>query len=160
MYPQWSPVADVLLFQRARRRGEPYFGVWMVPLSGNEPGYATELSSSGVAGHILPSWSRDGRYIALCETEVGGEVVIGDRRPRSERSDIWVIDANGRGRIKVSDEMGADYAPAWSPDGRIFFSSTRAGAENIWSMTPRLPLPRDKDGMARTGGEPIPGGEG
>ena len=153
LYPQWSPVEDQILFQRARRRGEAFFSLWTVQLTDGEPGYATELSASETAGHILPAWSRDGRYVAFCEVEMGGGIVAADGRLRSERSDVWVIDVTGRGRFKVSDVVGADYAPVWSPDGRVFFSSTRGGAENIWSVLPNLDVSAPPPPMINAGTE-------
>ncbi len=139
LYPQWSPAEDVLLFQRARRRGEPFFSIWTVRLINGEPGYAMEMTASESTGQILPAWSHDGRYIAYCDVEVSGDVMHDDGRCRSGRSDIWIIDVTGRERYKVSDAVGASYSPTWSADGRLFFSSTRSGAENIWSVMATIP---------------------
>ncbi|UCG33561.1 MAG: PD40 domain-containing protein, partial [Phycisphaerales bacterium] len=119
MYPRWSPVNDTLIFQRPRRRGEPLFSIWMMQLIDGEPTYATELIASEAAGMILPSWSPDGNHVAYCTVELGGGVLSGEGRPRSQNSEIWVVDREGRGRLRVTDGVGASYSPAWSPDGRV-----------------------------------------
>lgn len=159
MYPRWSPVEDALVFQRPRRRGEPLFSIWMMKLHDGEPGYATELSASTSAGFILPSWSPDGTHVAFCTVEVGGGVVNEEGRPKSAKSDTWIVDREGRGRVRVSDGVGASYSPTWSPNGRIYFSSTRGGPENIWSVLPSLPTGARASQVTRAG-SPIPSGAG
>ena len=53
--------------------------------------------------------------------------------------DIWVIGANGSGKIRLTDGHTINHAPAFSPDGHIFFVSKRSGHENIWSLRPGGP---------------------
>ena len=160
MYPRWSPVSDILLFQRPRRRGEPLFSIWMMKLIDGEPGYATELMASDTAGMILPCWSPEGTHVSYCTVELGGGVVADDGRPRSRRSDIWVVDREGRGRICLTDGVGASYSPTWSPDGRVYYSSTRGGSENLWSVLPALPAPLSPTRVTRAGLSGSPGGGG
>ena len=50
-------------------------------------------------------------------------------------TDIYVINSNGTGTIRLTSEAGADINPAWSPDGRrIAFASDRAGNREIYVM--------------------------
>ena len=52
-----------------------------------------------------------------------------------DTSDIWVMQANGTGLVRLTNTAAAEYAPSWSPDGsRIAFSSNRAGNYEIYSM--------------------------
>jgi hypothetical protein len=57
-----------------------------------------------------------------------------------------MADIDGRGRVRLTDGVGANYAPAWSTEGRIFFTSSRNSGttsdnESIWSVVPlRAPL--------------------
>lgn len=57
------------------------------------------------SGALQPSWSPDGKRIA-CVVRDGDE------------SDIWVMNADGSGAIKLT-LVGTAAAPAWSPDGSM-----------------------------------------
>ncbi len=135
VFPEWSPVDDTILFQRSRQRGSRWFSVWTVQLIGNEPRYPTELVASADFAAILPSWSHDGMQIAY--TTVSS---VPDTDPEFgamfERADIWVVDSDGGNRIRLTDGLTQNFGPAWSPDGRVFFTSSRSGHENIWSVLP------------------------
>ena len=59
------------------------------------------------------AWSPDGKQIAF--------TIKHDRQ-----QNIYVINADGRGLRRLTDDLVGDYAPAWSPDGRkIAFYSNR-----------------------------------
>ena len=50
-------------------------------------------------------------------------------------TDIYVVNSNGTGTIRLTSEAGADINPAWSPDGRkIAFASDRGGNREIYVM--------------------------
>jgi len=69
--------------------------------------------------------SPDGRTLAFAASEAGNE-------------DIWLIDAKGGGRLRLTEHPAADRAPAWFPDGNaVAFESRRAGLQAIWRI-PRL----------------------
>ncbi|MEP7289015.1 MAG: protein kinase [Chloroflexota bacterium] len=49
---------------------------------------------------------------------------------------IFVVNSNGTSMHRVSDSIGGDYSPVWSPDHQyIAFSSTRDGKANLYAMT-------------------------
>jgi Tol biopolymer transport system component len=70
--------------------------------------------STGITAHPVrapanygrPSWSPDGNRLAF-ESNLGGN-----------RTEIFVINADGRGLRVVSDKETDCHAPVWSPDGR------------------------------------------
>ena len=71
-------------------------------------------------------WSPDGQKIAF--------TTWGDRRP-SGGGDIYVTNADGSGRERLTTNPGPDSDPAWSPDGRkIAFVSGRDGKSGIYVM--------------------------
>jgi TolB protein len=49
--------------------------------------------------------------------------------------DIYLIDCNGENKIQLTDDLGDDYYPDWSPDGKqIVFESNRDGNREIYIM--------------------------
>ena len=59
------------------------------------------------AADFLPAWSPDGRKIAF----------VSNRTNRNKHiKQIWVIDADGKNPIRLTDGLG-DSNPDWSPDG-------------------------------------------
>ena len=60
------------------------------------------------AADFLPAWSPDGKKIAF----------VSNRTDRNNRiKQIWVIDADGKNPIRLTDGLG-DSNPDWSPDGK------------------------------------------
>ena len=110
---------------------------FMSTLDGNPEIYTVNPDGSGLArlthsdaGDIAPAWSPDGTRIAfVCfigpETE-GGFRTVGP-------SDICVMDADGRGSARLTNDPVSDGEPTWSPDGsRIAFRR----AADIYTMQP------------------------
>ena len=69
----------------------------------------------------MPDWSPDGLRVAFIAT---ADVV----------SDIWVMDADGGNRTRLTTEGFVDRAPDWSPDGSLI-AFERAWGE-IWTIKP------------------------
>ena len=92
---------------------------------------------------ILPTWSPDETQIAYCAVENVPQMDGGHRNPL-QRADIWMVDIDGRAKVRLSDGIGSNYAPTWSKLGRIYFTSDRSSDgdnENIWSVIPlRAPM--------------------
>jgi tricorn protease-like protein len=73
-------------------------------------------------GYSDPAWSPDGSRIAFARYSEGDQ-------------DIYVMNANGTGVVRLTDYRGSDYSPAWAPDGaRIAFVSEREGNAEIYAM--------------------------
>lgn len=130
--PRWSPVEekDSILFQRARQRGSRLYGVWTVDLVRGEGINPTEIVSAKNAAILQPNWSPDGSKIVFT-TVVNPD---GDSQ-WPEQSDIWVVSADGTGRVGLTNSRFRNMQPAWGADGRVYFVSNRGGVENIWSIT-------------------------
>jgi len=71
-----------------------------------------------------PVWSPDGTGIAYVVRENGG----------SDRSDIWVTNADGTDAHALTVGPGSSWAPTWSPDGAsIAYTHAAPGqADQIW----------------------------
>lgn len=135
VFPEWSPVDDTILFQRARERGSRWFSIWTIQLLGGEPLYPTELAASADYAMILPAWSRDGQWISY-STVASIPVEDSGYEQGFEVADIWIIDARGESRLRLTDGHTGNFASAWAPEGRVYFTSSRSGFENIWSAMP------------------------
>jgi Tol biopolymer transport system component len=71
-----------------------------------------------------PSWSPDGRRFAFSSTHEGNQ-------------EIYVADADGSNRVRVTQSPGQDAHPCWSPDGkRIAFATDRWGGMELASASP------------------------
>lgn len=135
LFPEWSPVEDVILYQRARERGSHWFSVWTVQLVNGEPRYPTEVAAAADAAFITPSWSTDGSQIAFTAVAPTSTTETSTGVP-SGQADIWMVDTDGRNRVRLTDGHTANFGPAWSRSGRIYFTSGREGHESIWSVEP------------------------
>jgi TolB protein len=132
LFPRWNPdpALDRIVYQRARERGSRLFSIWTLDLVDGEATNKTEIVSASNAAVVHPAWSPDGRRIAF------GTIVDpdehGDDRPTF--SDIWIVNADGTGRVNLTNGESLNLFPVWSVDGVIYFLSDRTGNDNIWAM--------------------------
>ncbi len=112
-------------------------GLFTVELAGGEPQAAPlppELATRPLA---QPSFSPDGRLLAL--TELTGTGISVSR--------LWLLSIDGNKATVVTDGRSFDHQPVFSPDGRhLLFLSDREGIADVWSV--RL------DFLGRPTGEP------
>lgn len=147
LYPVWSPRGDSIVYQRARERGSRWFSVWRIDLTPDgEPKLPTEIASSADHALIQPTWSPDGSHVAYCSVDPQSVGDSGERlrvSPFMSAATLWMIDADGRSPIQLTNGPGDDFGPAWGVDGRIYFTSTRSGYETVWSLRPLTPPDND-----------------
>lgn len=122
--------------------------------------------SRGGGIDVAPSYDATGRYVAFSSERSGGSQIYlydqqaGEARrvsysgewntdpvispdgshiayvTRSSTFDIMVVDVDGKNPIRITQDMGDNEDPCWSPDGRyLVFSSTRRGRSEIWLST-------------------------
>lgn len=93
-----------------------------------------------------PSWRPDGREIAFVSKRTGDP-------DSSDNSDIWLVAATGdqpqRDARQLTRNPGADYAPAWSSDGRQLAYVTVIEPELIWYATNHLAVIPARGGNPR-----------
>jgi len=131
-FPSVSPDGKRILFQRARLRDGFWYSIWTMNLDGGDQ---TEVVSSADWAAINPCWSPDGQFIAFATVNKSPEAKLEDRIWRGD--DIFVVSANGRELIQITDDTAPDWGPTWSTrDGKIYFISERNGFRNIWSLKP------------------------
>jgi Tol biopolymer transport system component len=69
---------------------------------------------------------------SLAAATIGKIAFASDRDGNLE---IYLMDADGGGQIRLTEDAGEDYSPSWSPDGkRLAFVSTRDGNAEIYLM--------------------------
>lgn len=78
-----------------------------------------------------PAWSPDGNRIAF-EACPGGS--MSTDCPAGISFDIYVVNADGTGLTNLTHDPLNDRYPAWTPDGRLTFSSDRTGQDEIYIM--------------------------
>jgi TolB protein len=131
LFPAWSPRKDMdrIAFQRSRQRGSRWFSVWTVDLVDGEPRRLTELAVSSAAAAVTPCWSPDGSRLAFT-TIIEPDRISG----RTGRRDVWVVNADGSGKQRLTEGRGTNLSPFWAAGQHLYFISDRSGHENIWSM--------------------------
>jgi Tol biopolymer transport system component len=90
-----------------------------------------------------PAWSPDGTRVAF-ESERSGKPILrnaSDQNPTlalppdTAGRDIYVMQADGTGIVRLTEDPAYNVNPAWSPDGmRIAFASNRSGEFQIHVM--------------------------
>jgi serine/threonine protein kinase/Tol biopolymer transport system component len=84
-------------------------------------------------GACQPSWSPDASQIVFTSPCKGrGEFFD----TAYSTSSLYIMNADGSGRIPLTSIPGSDFDPDWSPDGkRIVFTSLRDGKKDIYVFT-------------------------
>lgn len=107
--------------------------LWRVdvdPADGAPRGEAAPMTRSS-GRHSRPAYSPDGRLIALDSWQVGRD------------QDIWVMQADGTGRQRLTGPGSMDTLASWLPDGRgVVYFSDRAGAAGLWRQLLGDPVPQ------------------
>lgn len=133
LFPEFSPDGKKIAFQRARNRGTRWFSVWTVDYIDGQGARPTQIAASPNAALITPSWSSDGKRLAFAAV-VDPTSVRDGRRP--DAADLWIVNLDGTGRVKLTGDRFVNLQPTWGDDGAVYFVSSRAGADNVWAVAP------------------------
>jgi len=138
LFPQWSPVGDKILFQRARDQNPRWFSIWTVDLVEGEARRPTEIVRCSNAAAITPTWSPDGRHVVF-STVVEPGAASDDVNPM--QADVWMVRVDGSSRVNLTRNPFTNLQPVWSSTGDVLFVSNRAAdRESIWTLRPQAPL--------------------
>jgi TolB protein len=91
--PRWSPKGDKIAYSRMAGGG---FNIFTIATDGSSD---TQLTVDG--NNENPSWSADGRFICFSSKRGSG-------------NGVYVMRTDGTGQIKVSQDKGMYFQPAWS----------------------------------------------
>ncbi|KAF0241411.1 MAG: hypothetical protein FD180_4455 [Planctomycetota bacterium] len=70
-----------------------------------------------------PTWSPDSCWIAFGQFDSEGRA-----------DDIWAVRSDGSRYLRVTWDPAPEWDPCWAPDGRIYFTTIRNGAQGIWGV--------------------------
>ncbi len=130
--PRLSPDGKKLVFV-SNRSG--FHELWLSNADCTENAQLTHFSGHGVGS---PRWSPDGKAIVF-------------DRSTDRQTDIYRIQADGTGLVRLTIDPSEDAMPAWSSDGSaIYFTSARGGGHEIWKIpTEGGPAQRVTNGPGR-----------
>jgi len=106
----WSPDGKLLAFAAKRGARDE---IVVVDAAKNRPVDRIKLKLSGVT---TPSWSPDGQQLVFTGYEGGF-------------SDLFVVNRDGGGLRRLTEDKYADLHPVWSPDGKTIAFATDRGPE-------------------------------
>ena len=120
--PDWSPAGDRIAFSSGWPSDVYVIDTNRGNLRNLTPGRDGTSSTE-------PDWSPDGRRIAITHA-----VPFGQEAPRSleaRNDEIFVMDANGRSRARLTNNHVPDHDPTWSADGTtLAFVGAYAGGRS------------------------------
>lgn len=118
-YPDWSPVSDEIV-HRGCIGGD--CGLWIIDANSQDANAKRRITTGGGDGQ--PAWSPDGSHVAYISKDDGN-------------FELYVVNKDGSGKQRLTNEAASDGLPTWSPDGQwIAFRSDRGGQWAIYAMRP------------------------
>ena len=137
--PDWSPGRHQIAL--ASLQGA-ILDIFIIPvdetrLFGRMPEW-TNLTANSLGGDEYPAWSPDGTKIAF-------------HSYRDGNWEIYVMNTDGSGQTRLTNNPGEDTHPAWSPDGgRLIFNSATIGYTDIYVIN------ADGTGLSPLTNDPAP----
>ena len=116
-WASWSASGDRIAFTSTRIIGG--FDIFAMDADGSNQTLLTE--NRRLDSDFRPYWSPDGKKI-LYSSDEGSEF----------DPEVWVMNANGTGKQRLTDNQATDVGVAWFPDGSsILFLSDRDGQDDL-----------------------------
>jgi Tol biopolymer transport system component len=120
-------------------RYETMFSVSDTGLMSFQSGAATELSQlvwMDREGRDLATVGKPADYRGLAVSHDGKRVAASIIDPKTEKTDIWVLDLERGTSMRLTFDPADDNAPIWSMDDkRVYFTSMRQGRGDIFQKS-------------------------
>lgn len=123
--PDWSPDGQTIIFTSHGVNDHHTNAVTaeVYAISATGAGSPRALTSNKYDDRA-PAWSPDGKRILFC-----------CRRGAKPDFDLCVMNADGSGEVKITDDPRGDLTPSWSPDGsRIVFHRGKGRGLGLWDL--------------------------
>jgi Tol biopolymer transport system component len=113
-------------------------GQWIAYCSGvTGPGHgAFEIGVMRANGKQQRQVTHAGGFMTFPDfSPDGSRIVFSGRLPGASTPDVFAINTDGTGMVRLTTDPGVDRFAAWSPDdSTIAFNSNRCGMEQVWLM--------------------------
>jgi TolB protein len=106
----WSPDARQIAY--SGHGGDGNWAVWVMHSDGSgkrQLTHPTPVAPAGTGGDHIGAWSPDGKQLVYSSGQFRGR-------------ELYVMNANGSGRFRLTDWPGADAPVAWLASGEIVFA--------------------------------------
>ena len=144
VFAVWSPSGERIAFMSDRD------GNWEIYVMNADGSNQTRLTNSP-AVDMVPSWSPDGNRIVFTSNGRGAPDANG-----GTNSDLYVINADGSGLVRLTGDAVDEFGAAWPLDGlSIAFISGGPGGTGIFLISPGGTDLRRISGDLDVGGQPI-----
>lgn len=106
--------SDVMVVNRLLYKAFYYYSdlrrtyIWLISAEGGEP---QQISFGDFDYHSI-SYSPDGKWIACVSNRTGNDDF-------NSNNDICLISTEGKEMLQLTNSIGPEYAPTWSPDGTM-----------------------------------------
>lgn len=116
--PVVSPDGKKIVFNSERDGGLPQ--IYVMNIDGSNP---TRLTDDDKVAFYNPVWSPDGRRIVYY------------REIRDNKDQIWSMNADGSDKRLLTNNIGHNFYPSWSSNGkRVIFTRETGEEQEIYSM--------------------------
>lgn len=123
--PAWSPDGRAIAYTSYRTRFQDIVISYIF-----EGRMATPAAGTAEKQNYLPAWSPDGSKLAFTSNRDGNP-------------EIYVVNRDGSGLRRLTNNQGIDVTPTWAPSGnQIAFTSDRAGTPQVYIMNADGSTPR------------------
>jgi Tol biopolymer transport system component len=127
----------VAYVESARGRASSGWGPTIVSVRLDGTGRQTLTTATRASGDFEPAWSPNGRRLAYVHS-TGRRI-----GPGTAGTEIWVMNADGTGKRRLTRNALWDGSPTWSPDGRsilfvrgrLFVARDERPSADLWVMS-------------------------